>query len=857
MTIIDASIYNKPFLIDVNIEPLGKLVEFFETFKSFDSKLRENLTDLAIEIKQLEKGLHPYYISLPKDDQIDKYLTWLKDGKVNFDSIYNQVNKIEPSISRILDVLEDSLKPENYMIESYNIIFDLIENCTNSLNDLKAWLISIKQHIDISIDFLEISNNTMDTLHRLIKENLKTCFKIQEERFLSPIRHLPSFSLKQLLDLLNSTNENLSYKIPAFTSIDEVVYREYLELTKKIEPIDLSLNKFLLERINNFKKREVSIIKKLSIRLDEKYKIILEEYNFMTQEIKDLKKELVDKRWNILFINLSHEIEFLMEEIDLIKNKIRNYYLSNRIKEKLIKQLTKKTEIITRTFQVIFKAIELALLDTTVVKRINEISKRWLVEIKSINKIFNKYEEERDSIDDISSRINSLTLRNGKARNAENNKLIDNDNNELLPMNDKHNNKTEKRDIELNQIDEYIKKEILHCTENPQHSSAKKKRRSSLMGTAPLANKEKRISSGNKIGVALLNKMNYQPVIVTGTPVSVERNNPFYDIESINNNQKKAAKRMSKLQFNAVPDLNHPTTKHHSILGSASSSFTIRDFEDEDSFVMCSPIDKDQQHQLQHTQSETPQSPLREEIKSIFDSAEKNSIDDSMTINKKNRLQTLPSPQGLSVLERTLRKLEGSPTLYSNTNSDDENSMLLFPHEDINPFVNSTASSEEDIKIINNFEDIGNHSDTVQLYDDKQTQDLEPDEDELNDETQETIEYHDLQKEVELDNSDDSKPTPGPTTNFSYETRNSLLRLEKLEQVRKLKLKYYMTQQSKIPRWNPKAYFATWGNSDTKGISSYPENLYSELSPLPVQCLDEQLKGSLLRKPTPLSHLYS
>lgn len=68
--------------------------------------------------------------------QMLEYFDWLQEGKSEFYTLYRNLIEVEPSLLRVVDLIEQEL---NEGMEESNVarIFDLIEDCTYASADFK------------------------------------------------------------------------------------------------------------------------------------------------------------------------------------------------------------------------------------------------------------------------------------------------------------------------------------------------------------------------------------------------------------------------------------------------------------------------------------------------------------------------------------------------------------------------------------------------------------------------------------------------------------------------------------------------------------------------------------------------
>lgn len=328
-------------------------------------------------------------------------------------------DKYDLTFSHILDIME----LDEYESHFDNVI-DLVELCNHSKNKLQLLLAKLKISIDIILEYHEILNDNMNTLDTIINENIDDLFRIQDIRYESPVRHMPSFTLKQLLTILKQDNNNgnsngktssqrgslvgindsgitlerSQWKLPKFSPMEEKLINKFMDIQNNLRPIETSLLEIVPQRLQQFKKRHSNDdfvdITALTSQLDQEYTKILKNFKFLNSEVNCLRIDLIDKRWNIIFTNLNHELQFLLNEMD--KNYITlsqinttieadndniegsPFLPSYNIELKLKNQMDKNTRIISKTFDVIYAASEFSLLDQQVASRTNELAQHWV-----------------------------------------------------------------------------------------------------------------------------------------------------------------------------------------------------------------------------------------------------------------------------------------------------------------------------------------------------------------------------------------------------------------------------------------------------------------------------------------------
>lgn len=324
----------------------------------------------------------------------------------------------DTTFSHLLDIMElNEYEPH------FDLVIDLVESCNFAKNRLQPLLTNLKVYIDIILEYHEIANDNMKALDTIINENIDDLFRIQDAKYQSPIRHMPNFTLKQLLNILRQDNtpdnsntnsahkilnsnidknNNSHLKLPKFSPVEEKLINKFIEIQNNLRPIETSLLDILPQRLQQFEKRHQTANNKVDTHLlidqvKDDYRRILRNFKYLNSEINCLRIDLVDKRWNIIFTNLNHELEFLLNEInknyetllringddknsddDTTISDINSFLPSFNIELKLKSQIERNTIIVAKTFDVIYAASEFSLLDENVASRTNELAQYWV-----------------------------------------------------------------------------------------------------------------------------------------------------------------------------------------------------------------------------------------------------------------------------------------------------------------------------------------------------------------------------------------------------------------------------------------------------------------------------------------------
>lgn len=228
-------------------------------------------------------------------------LNWYHEGKDQVIDLCHNVESIESTISRLLNIIDGSI--EGFKI-STSLILSKFENASNILMEVKKYVIVYKKKVDIANNYKEIKENIIKSLSHEIDSCLNVASKLLQ-RTSSSTPDLAKLNLDRITSKMKindlTQSQVKSIRLPTFNDHDESVYTEYLSLEDRINPLGISLN-ILPLKIEEF---DAMCSGKLFPR--ERFEVLtaydkLSELWHSLQKIrKVLKKECVDVKWNEIF----------------------------------------------------------------------------------------------------------------------------------------------------------------------------------------------------------------------------------------------------------------------------------------------------------------------------------------------------------------------------------------------------------------------------------------------------------------------------------------------------------------------------------------------------------------------------
>lgn len=486
---------------------------FFQSIANlepFDLSRLEVVIDDVLNYILRVKEIFEYLDAIPDDLKVN--LDWLAEGKSKYYDIYRNIDSIDSVVLQSLNLLETNLNEDSSIVDTG--IFDKLDKLSELSLDVKQnHLLKFKTNVDVSTEYHEIFNTTMNSINNELENCLKKCFRIHEKRFSSPVRHAPIFNLEMLTKKLLQQKSNL--RLPLLNEVDNELYEEFLDLKSIVDPLRASLH-FIPLRIEEFHEKHKELGSLNVAKITTKYNSLVKELDFLQNEVNDLKYELVDKRWDEIFSYLNTEMSFLISSVEKETKKLNHLKDKEEhgsIETQILKKMRYTCQIVESTFTLVNQAIDEKLIDITVVEKTNQLAERWLNAKGTIPEEYTVYIDGDDLVFEELKQFKTLSL--------------DEDNSKKI------------------QFDEESKE-----TKTP----VKFKRRS-------------------RAGEFFMGKMNLRPVLIENDPTSVRKpadpNNVPKNVlgESLRHNQLENSPSKPRLMgikpqdFNKIPDLKTSLSK--------------------------------------------------------------------------------------------------------------------------------------------------------------------------------------------------------------------------------------------------------------------------------------------------------
>ncbi|AET38525.1 Kar9p Ecym_3006 [Eremothecium cymbalariae DBVPG len=370
-------------------------------------QIKTELSRLINLLKDLSVSLKATFCNAILVSHMPQYFDWIQDGRTLFYPLYRCFSNVEPMMLKLLDILEriQDEKVDKDLVK----IFDCIDEVSNLVENLAPAFQSIKNLFDTALEFNEIFKDHMNSLTEEIESNLRKCLDLQKECFASPVRHPPCFTLDQLIPLISLSSNNQRIQMPTFSELERQIYEDYCRLYDTIEPIETSLKEILKGRIEVFKNRDIINLDYLMRLLNHKYNNILEKYDYFYAQLMNLKANIIDKRWDVLFKNLNAELLSIITDVTDLLDDLSNTSISVDTRDIILQQVAQKSETISKTFDVIYQAIDASILNSTVAEVTNDLADKWLALKDKVDPILPK-KSDSDPIEVLTKRMSDMSI---------------------------------------------------------------------------------------------------------------------------------------------------------------------------------------------------------------------------------------------------------------------------------------------------------------------------------------------------------------------------------------------------------------------------------------------------------------
>lgn len=348
-------------------------------------KINKIIDDIGLYLKELHILFVQIYES--KIDSIND-VEWYFEGKYEINELVRSIDNVESIISKLLIVI-DSAENSNHI--HFNHLLNKFEETNDLLFEVKKFLILFKRKVDISINYKELTDITIQSLNKEVEDCLKLFIQLQDYKLIP--NNIPKFNLEEVISKMkiNKISNNFTMKsinLPTFNDLDNSMYQNYTNLEFKIEPLRVSID-FLPLRIQEFK----SICSKgkqpfpnLLEEIDNLYDSLISKWEYLMNEIKVFKVELIDFKWNEIFI-------YLIEEIVKIINNLLEEFSQNPSKN-ITKKIGDNYKLCINTMTMIKSAVKENIINNS--KIIDLFNNQLIVKWNELNDILTTNKRSED-----------------------------------------------------------------------------------------------------------------------------------------------------------------------------------------------------------------------------------------------------------------------------------------------------------------------------------------------------------------------------------------------------------------------------------------------------------------------------
>ena len=190
------------------------------------------------------------------------------------------------------------------------------------------------------------------------------------------------------------------------SSQEKDVLDGFAAVLETMSTLENSLDTVSSVKIKQFDLRSLRNKQFLLEILHQKYQKVSGKYNNLISVCGELKKDLIDSRWETLFKNLNTAVEVDIEQVEGILDCYKTDGAKQIPRGLAGEKLSALSISIEKSFNIIYQALPFSVLTIEVATKANELASRWLVLGNQIEILDLKADEK----DDLASGLRRLSL---------------------------------------------------------------------------------------------------------------------------------------------------------------------------------------------------------------------------------------------------------------------------------------------------------------------------------------------------------------------------------------------------------------------------------------------------------------
>ncbi|SCU81958.1 LAMI_0B08372g1_1 [Lachancea mirantina] len=379
---------------------LTAVSRFFEDESDVENVIK-GLEELKLKWTEIIATLSEIFVLNFGQSEVRSFFRWILEGKLQFYGIYQSIGYLEFTLTRVLDAVEKFID-DGVQSASFIRLFDLAEITWSYCQQVRPTIDDAKYIFETSLEFNEIFNDLLGSLNLLALENLRECEKLRSNTSYTNLISLPPFSRDKLVTVLSSCADTAFFRAPTFEETEKVLFERFYALDCTTKTLDLSLKDELRRKLDKFEKRNVRHVVHLSAILWTSFDELSHQYLQLLGEVAQLRAQIIEKRWSLLFDALHLELLSAVKEISDLLDK--NGELGSPIRARKLEEIKIVTDIMC---DISMQAMEAGILKPPIAEKFLNLLSLW--ETKRV--IIESFPSSPDLEEQLVPEFQNLTIR--------------------------------------------------------------------------------------------------------------------------------------------------------------------------------------------------------------------------------------------------------------------------------------------------------------------------------------------------------------------------------------------------------------------------------------------------------------
>ncbi|KAH3662371.1 hypothetical protein OGAPHI_005623 [Ogataea philodendri] len=284
-------------------------------FNDASKRVRELRADKLsrFDRQALDAAINDIHVFLQEFLVLDAALTSLSAVAENKDTVINAqkcLDSIDALLPELIGTVEAKLESDPELESTVGRLEPLCE----TLLEAKRYSLAYRETLPVAVRYMELDRVVLGS----ISDEISNCFKdlrtLQEMLHTSPVKKLMPLDVSEITGKIKNSTEIKSC-MPTFSSLDERLLGLYHQLESKLEPIQASIL-IVPQALEYYSDVAIAKHSKSLMKLIAKYEDLVHHLHELRAGVKGMSRDLIDRRWEHIFLTLMKEAERRLEELE-------------------------------------------------------------------------------------------------------------------------------------------------------------------------------------------------------------------------------------------------------------------------------------------------------------------------------------------------------------------------------------------------------------------------------------------------------------------------------------------------------------------------------------------------------------